>query len=308
MKCIFCLEEKDPSDEHIIPDSIGGTIRMKEVCRHCNSKLSSLVDNPFASCSLIQLARYNHSLGGKRGVVPFPMGRVGTLQTGQKVTLNENFEPHVKRVLEIQKDEAGNLSVHFSMDTTDVDKLDQMLAEPLRKLLRKEFPAWSEEKLEREVERIVAAARTQPPVSDKSPIKQQWQVGLNDLLFEFFKIAYEMWFLKFGYPWVENSPTAKLIRDAILNRNPGLAIRGKLFCDEPSLPISDPAKNHLILRMTGSCFMRIFNISCLVECEAAHNQFKLKSEDSLITIQDFSTGKVIEEKLCEFVAKNLGAR
>jgi hypothetical protein len=101
MKCIFCLQERLPSDEHVIPESIGGRIRIKEVCRDCNSELSRLVDNPFANCSLIQLARFSHSLGGKRDIVPFPFGKVGTIETGQRVGLDKNFTPHVKRDLTI---------------------------------------------------------------------------------------------------------------------------------------------------------------------------------------------------------------
>ena len=305
MKCIFCLEEKPPSDEHVIPESIGGRLRIKEVCRECNSNLSRLVDNPFASCSLVQLARYNHSLGGKRDIVPFPFGGVGTFDTGQKVSLDENFKPHVKRAFTITKLPDGGLKVHFSADASDKDKLEQMLGEPLRKALAIEFPDWSPEKLDGEITKIVAHARAQTPVSEHKPIKKQWSVGLDDLLFEFLKIAYEMWFRRFGYPWVETSATASTLRNAILNRDPSLPIRGQLFCPEIPLPVSDPFKNHLILQLNGGCVIRLFNITCAVECEETDAHFMLSQEDSLITIQDFTTGALNEQKLPSFLAANL---
>lgn len=305
MKCIFCLEEKPPSDEHVIPESIGGRLRIKEVCRECNSNLSRLVDNPFASCSLIQLARYNHSLGGKRDIVPFPFGGVGTIDTGQRVSLDEKFTPHVKRDFHITKLPDGSMQVHFVADASDKDKLEQMLGAPLRKALAAEFPSWSPEKLEEEINKIVAHARTQTPVSEHKPIKKQWSVGLDDLLFEFLKIAYEMWFRRFGYPWVEQSQTAKLLRTAILTRDPSLPIRGQLFCPDVPLPGSDPLKNHLVLQMDRLCLIRLFNITCGVGCEEADARFILRQEDSRITIQDFVAGTVVEDALPVFLAKNL---
>lgn len=36
-RCIVCLLEKDLSEEHIIPQSLGGILTCKFLCRHCNS-------------------------------------------------------------------------------------------------------------------------------------------------------------------------------------------------------------------------------------------------------------------------------
>lgn len=308
MKCIFCLQDKPPSDEHVIPESIGGRLRIKEVCRECNSNLSRLVDNPFASCSLIQLARYNHSLGGKRGIVPFPFGGVGTIDTGQRVSVDQHFFPHVKRDFQITKLPDGSLQVHFVADASDKDKLEQMLGAPLRRALAAEFPNWSPEKLEAETTKIVAHAHAQAPVSERKPIKKQWSVGLDDLLFEFLKIAYEMWFLRFGYPWVEQSETANLLRTAILTRDPSLPIRGQLFCPDVPLPVSDPLKNHLVLQVDRLCLIRLFNITCGVGCEEADGRFILRQEDSRITIQDFVVGTLVEDALSVFLTKNAPRR
>jgi len=45
MKCIFCQKEKPQSVEHIIPESVGGSIIINNVCRKCNSIFGSEVDN-----------------------------------------------------------------------------------------------------------------------------------------------------------------------------------------------------------------------------------------------------------------------
>ena len=305
MKCIFCLLEKPPSDEHVIPDSIGGKIHINEVCKECNSTLSSLVDNPFASCSLIQLARYTHSLGGKRDIVPFPFGGVGTFNNGQKVSLDRSFTPHVKRDLNFTKLQDGTLQVHFIADASDRDKLEQMLGEPLRKKMAVEFPEWTQAKLNDEIAKILARANEQSTTPEHGPIKKQLIIGLNDLLFEFLKIAYEMWFRKFGYSWVAHSTNAQALRTALMNRDANQPIRRELFCPEVPLPVSDPFKNHVILQMSGCCYIRLFNITCMVVCEETDMRFMLTQEDSSITIQDFLSGSLTEDKLLRFLAQTL---
>ncbi len=44
MVCIFCNASEDFSEEHIIPESLGGSIIARNVCRRCNRVLGSQVD------------------------------------------------------------------------------------------------------------------------------------------------------------------------------------------------------------------------------------------------------------------------
>jgi len=45
MWCIFCQENKQPSEEHIIPENIGGSVITYQVCKSCNSTLGSYADS-----------------------------------------------------------------------------------------------------------------------------------------------------------------------------------------------------------------------------------------------------------------------
>lgn len=296
MKCIFCLQEKLPSDEHVIPDSIGGTIHIKEVCHECNSDLSRLVDNPFANSYLIKLARFTHSLGGKRDIVPFPFGGIGTIDTGQNISLDREFIPHLRRDLNISKLPGGGLNVQFNADASDKIDFSVMLGKPLRKAVIDNYPDCPQEQLDAFISNIVEQAKAQPTVSEQKYIKQPWSIQLDDLLFEYMKIAYEMWFRSFGYMWVENSETAKMLRTAILNRDSSLPIQGQLFFPDIQYSISDPSKNHMIVQMDGACIIRLFNISCFVGCEVSDERFKLTEQGYSILIQDFVNKKFVEEK------------
>jgi hypothetical protein len=304
MKCIFCLEEKPSSDEHVIPESVGGNIHLKEVCIGCNGELSRLVDAPFANSPVIELARHNHSIGGKRNKVPFPFRDVGVTESGLRVGVNRDFENHVKRDFKVIIDENGGAEVYFVADASDVGNYEKMLGKPLRKELVNIFPDWSPEQVEAQVNAVVSLAKTQKPVSENSPIKFQWRLSMDDLLFEFLKIAYEMWFRRFGYSWVESSQTALMLRKAILGRDKSFPIKGQ-FGESFELPGSDPSKNHQIMEIGGACSIRLFTITCHVHCEEVDFRFMHEQEDSRILFQDFTTGKVIDENLPDYLAEHL---
>ena len=43
LKCIICRQEKEKSDEHIIPEALGNKkLITQRVCEECNNKLGAL--------------------------------------------------------------------------------------------------------------------------------------------------------------------------------------------------------------------------------------------------------------------------
>jgi hypothetical protein len=278
-------------------------LRISSVCKKCNSDLSRLVDDPFSKCFYVQLARYAHDIGGKRGNVPFPFGATGTFPDGKKVSLNRDFKPHVKRSLTINKTADGQLEVDFSIDATDREKVEQMLGGPLRKAMSEHFPDWPVEKVDTEISRILEHARNVPSAPNHSAVRLRYHFNADDLLFEFLKIAYEGWFRTFGYPWIHTSSTAALMRRAIMNRETA-PIHGQLFVPEIPL-LGDGARHHHLVQMRGVCQMRIFNFTCGIECEAAHPDYQLAEEDSLFVLLDF-VGETFEEgALIDYLAKRM---
>ena len=45
--CIFCREEKNPSDEHVIPSALCGNLTIRNICKDCNSILGREADVDF---------------------------------------------------------------------------------------------------------------------------------------------------------------------------------------------------------------------------------------------------------------------
>jgi hypothetical protein len=70
IRCIFCLEERIGTDEHVFPFAIGGCLKTKRVCACCNAKLGSRIDAALIDHSLILLRRAELGIAGESGKVP----------------------------------------------------------------------------------------------------------------------------------------------------------------------------------------------------------------------------------------------
>lgn len=58
--CAYCGKVNDaPSDEHVIPEALGGRLITRQVCRSCNSKMGSEVDAPLSESLILRLLRFN---------------------------------------------------------------------------------------------------------------------------------------------------------------------------------------------------------------------------------------------------------
>ena len=74
--CIICRKDSiELSDEHIIPDSLGGVMHTYRVCKTCNSDLlGRQIDPLLTNHKLIELVRFAKRIEGKKGGIPNPLG------------------------------------------------------------------------------------------------------------------------------------------------------------------------------------------------------------------------------------------
>lgn len=100
-ECIICRKVKTEfSDEHVIPDSIGGYYHIYTVCKTCNSNLGDSVDNNLINHKFIEFQRHLLKIKGKKGNIPNPFAGTHTMEDNpeQKVRLDDNngvFEPFI---------------------------------------------------------------------------------------------------------------------------------------------------------------------------------------------------------------------
>lgn len=89
--------------EHIIPELIGGTLTVKNVCKHCNSSMGAGFEAKASKNITFQLPRYISGLAGKSGKVPNPFVHTSEKdEFGGKYTVLEDLSvktlPQIKAV------------------------------------------------------------------------------------------------------------------------------------------------------------------------------------------------------------------
>lgn len=264
--CIICHKDGvELSDEHVIPDAIGGYIHCYKVCKECNSHLGENVDSHLLRHYLIIGSRHIHKLKGKKGAIPNPLTGDGVLNTGEKVRVEDIDGVATPRILpqspEISDD---NKSGKITVDIKDEKLIPAMQQKMLKKMGVK--PGEVTMVSHREVHQI------EHPV-----VQMQAMVDLKNYKIGLLKIAYECCVELF--PEYENDPLgqkyAEILHnvafevDGALNRLDEVMFEGNGFQDPLEQVLSQfidytNQKRHLIILFNHSghlcCLVKVFNI------------------------------------------------
>jgi hypothetical protein len=231
MRCIFCLKEKPPSEEHVFPEAIGGTLTINRVCTTCNGLLNERADRELIQYPTVRMLRAQLRIPDKRGKTLDPFADIfgkGTIIGGEpgeevipstdpltgRLTLKlirhrtEKLRPDGKREIEIK------------IDSRDADKIPRILQ---RERKRAGLPELSGSNLDRAVSEILARG-----VSEirHSLVRHQPVIRFTDPKRGILKIVYELAWYWLGDDYL-NDECAQQLRQVILSD-------GAL--DEPTLP------------------------------------------------------------------------
>jgi hypothetical protein len=231
MLCIFCLEESSPSQEHVFPDAIGGTLTINRVCRRCNDRVNQWADRDVIQHPFVRMRRALLKIPDRRGNVLDPLADIlgkGTIvgdECGQEVIVRLDpltDRPTLKLIYQRAEKEGqgGKKEVEIKIDARDADKLPTILQ---RERKRARLPELSESDLNRSVSEILARG---PIAIENSVVRHQVALNFTEPGRGLLKIAYELaWYwLRDDYLHDEG---AKRLRQVILSEKP---------LDDPKLP------------------------------------------------------------------------
>jgi hypothetical protein len=184
MLCIICRENKeDMSDEHVIPESLGGFYHIFNVCRACNSKMGEKVDAPLINHKLTELYRFAEELEGKSGSVPNPFSGIFIEECNPEIKARVDIDQCGKLevlyhpVIKLKEDAGGNVqSIEIVVDSKDDGRIDEILQKIIK---RKRIPASAIVKGEKQRE-----IRT-------NWVGGQWEIDTLKFKIGLLKIAYE---------------------------------------------------------------------------------------------------------------------
>ena len=184
-KCIICREEKEQkefSDEHVIPDSISGYYHIYTVCKTCNSKMGSKVDSKLVNHYFTSFLRYELNIKGKTGDIPNPFNGTHILENDKetkiKLLLDEKgiLKPYLLPKIKItNKDNIKRIDI--TVDSNDKDKIPDII----KKIQKRE-----------KINQGTQINTEEPTFTEFIPnIKMQKQLDIREFKIALLKIAYE---------------------------------------------------------------------------------------------------------------------
>ena len=185
-KCIICRKEKEHkefSDEHVIPDSIGGYYHIYTVCKTCNSEMGSKVDSKLVNHYFTSFFRYELNIKGKTGDIPNPFSGTHILENDKetkiKLLLDENgiAKPYLLQKIKITT--KGNIKrIDITVDKNDKDSIPDII----KKIQKRE-------KINQDTQ---INTEEEPSFIEFIPnIKMQKQLDIREFKIALLKIAYE---------------------------------------------------------------------------------------------------------------------
>ena len=271
-QCIFCLEEKPLTIEHVFPESIGEKLTIPYVCKDCNSKLGTAVDGKFQKLLPIELFRQIYGLTGKNGHRPNAFSgdwHVEDTNCPVKLVRIVNGAPEALPTTEI-KEIPNGMSVSMAIPTTlSLEKRREMIEKTIRRTLINVKPHLKDapNELDNLVNSEVDKALHDATHHSVQPMLHQKRIIWGDAGFqEYVKIAYELAFCLYGHSYVVKSDTASVLRKAVFSG--GEALNGVRCCFPSDFPkANDPFPDRELFFCIGGgkVFIRMFGIGGCIE-------------------------------------------
>lgn len=220
MLCIFCLNERAPSEEHIFPAAIGGALVIDRVCLPCNNWLGTHVDALLTDHALILLKRAQLGMRDSKGNIIDPWKKVFKLGTmandsEQKVKLITDSEtgqlvPKLiyKRSILNASDNGRPHTVQITIDARQANELGKIIQ---RERKRDGMPPLSDEALQTQVETV----KSNSDCIAKPEIRFSPEIDIQNYFRAIYKIAYELAWLWLGDEYLYD-PIAIQLRNVVL--------------------------------------------------------------------------------------------
>lgn len=257
--CIICHKDNvELTDEHVIPDVLGGYYHIYSVCKTCNSKLGENVDIKLSGHWLMQGERNVHRLEGKKHNIPNPLVGDGALEDGTKVRIEENKAGEIVPHILPSSPKINKNGITITVDARDEKLADKMVKKVLKKMGLKDG------------EYELHPTKTEHTI-EQPWIKQEVSLDVSDYRIGLLKIAYESAVDKI--PAYYNDPKArlysKILEDGAIDRLNEVDFQGDAFLSASLKPFDDyieysrPKRHFLFLINSGGklhCIVRLFDI------------------------------------------------
>ncbi|WP_235567714.1 HNH endonuclease [Lysobacter sp. Root690] len=218
-KCIQCEKPARLTVEHVFPDGAGGCLTAHILCKVCNEHFGKNIDGPYLKQSVVELARNAYRIGGRRGVIPQPLGgpyKIAGPVGRSVIKLDTDFRPRIiPQVEDIEIMECGAISVTMVIDATDRKNIPTIVRSKFERFFKSERGlglGWTQEEQERGILSTINKYMSAPDV--ETPIgvlSGTMEMKLDTVFLEAAKVAFELAAIEDGDVFI-NSTKAKHFR------------------------------------------------------------------------------------------------
>lgn len=260
--CIICTIEKSLTDEHIVPEFMGGGLIVRNVCKDCNSAMGGGFEGRISNNFIYQAARYTNKIDGKSSS-PFPFKGVRVDEvSGRSFSISEDGSLTSIPDITIIDDENG-ISISLSVDQKDIDKVKPLIAKKLSRHFKSSGVSVSDPKISEGIEKFLSQAKFSESEIKNPSIKQSISIDFNDIELLHLKIAYELACYHFGRDYMAD-PVANSLRLALLQQNVGRNIKSQTpMVNDPFDNFTDDDHHWAIFMLCG-CYVKAFGFNSFI--------------------------------------------
>lgn len=303
-KCIFCGNVGNLTDEHIVPEGMGGTLKIKAVCKTCNDRMGSDFEGPTINTFLFETPRYIYEITGKRTKSSQPLRGYGTLPNGLRVRFSDTLSPYLIPSVKEELLPDGSMKLSLVLDASDEKDIERILTKVLFRYYQEQAAVTGTQDYKVSALEAVKQAKTWlKRGQDHDYIKMQFSVDLAALRLTYLKIAYETCWHHFGDRYLQDR-VALLLREAINERHKEPKIHGQVPLGLDNLSRLTFSENcHSVMLILNSSYINLFGLAGVVETCEARGEFHLRQEDGIIYHYNYVEGRVAITPLVDHLAK-----
>ncbi|MGP9558629.1 HNH endonuclease [Psychrobacter sp. AOP7-A1-24] len=282
--CIICIRENpitadNPlTQEHIIPEFIGGSLAKKNVCKSCNSSMGTGFEGALANSLFYKLPRFIHNIKGKKQSLENPFTGVYDHEEVGRFRVNKNGDLTVIPDITIEQLDDG-FAVNMSIDKSEFEKAKPLLEKKILRHLKSQDREINKAKISKGVDKILEKASQKHNKVDSPEIKGRILIDIDAQIMLYSKIAYELAVFHFGDSYITD-PIADKLRVMLKTQTPDNTLRGQFLAEDDGYNNFFDSENHWVMFIKSACFIQLFGFPAVVMY--AEEGSKFQAEEGVV--------------------------
>lgn len=260
--CIICTLKKPLTDEHIVPEFMGGGLIIKNVCKDCNSAMGGGFEGRISNNFIYQASRYINKIDGKSSS-PFPFKGIKVDEkSGVRFSISEDASLKAIPSITVKDDERG-VSISLSSDSKDLKQIKPLIEKKLKRHFKSKGQSVSDEKITEGIDRFLSQAVFTESEINNPRISQNISIDFNDIELLHIKIAYELACYNFGHEYMAD-PVANSLRLALFQQNIDSEIKVQTPMENDPFTNFIDEEHHWVIYMLSGCYVKAFGFNSFI--------------------------------------------